>query len=259
MQPQEIIEMYNKGSRPSDIARVASVRTRVVRKVLEDAGIDVGPPNIYKPSIWDLDEDKRREAIKRRAAIGARVTREAGQRKLPAPVPVQAPEPVRVRITACEEVAVTKRTWRQIVQEVADAHKVSFDDIISPRRDKRSVAARHEAAWRMRNETTMSIPQIGQRLGGRDHTTALYSIKRHEAKLSGVPIKPKKTAVRPPVSPTFWTPERLSIANGMRASGATYTKICEALSASSPEAVQNALKRHRRFVEAAQCAMGMAA
>ena len=258
MQPQEIIEMYNKGSRPSDIAFKANVRTRVIRKVLADAGIEVDPASLHKPSIWDLDEDRRRDAIIRRAASAARAARAqiaASQPVIAAPVPPPAPKPAppppppppvsqRLRILACVEIDVTKRTWRQIVQEVADKHRVCFNDILSPRRNKESVAARHEAAWRMRKETTMSLPQIGQRLGGKDHTTVLYAIKRHEANITGVPMKMRNTWVRP-AAPTYWTDDKCQEALSLRDQGMTYREIWELVGGASEDAVRCAIARAR--------------
>lgn len=75
--------------------------------------------------------------------------------------------------------------WRGIALEVCKKHGIKFTDLCSDRRDRKAVSARHEAAYRMRNETTLSLPQIGKRLGGKDHTSILYGINRHEARLAG--------------------------------------------------------------------------
>jgi hypothetical protein len=242
MQPQDMIEMYNKGSRPSDIAFKANVRTRVVRKVLADAGIEVDPASLHKPSIWDLDEDKRRDAIIRRAASGARAALAASQRKLPAPVPVKAPEPVRVRIIACEEVEQPKpkRAWKDIVAEVAEQHKVTVLDIMSARRNRTIVAARQEAMYRLRHETPLSSAQIG-RLLKRDHTTVLWAVERHGAMLRGEVFT---QASRPPRgAPTFWTPEKINEAETMRWRGYTFKRIAELIGASSGSAVREKLEK----------------
>lgn len=70
---------------------------------------------------------------------------------------------------------------KQIVRQVAQKHGVSVKDVYSVRRDRPSVAARHEAMYRLREETTLSLPQIGRLLGGRDHTTVLHGIRKHAA------------------------------------------------------------------------------
>lgn len=75
--------------------------------------------------------------------------------------------------------------WKQIVAEVCERHGVPFRDIVSQRRDRKTAKARAEACYRLRMETTLSLPQIGRKLGGRDHTTILHSVRRYEARLEG--------------------------------------------------------------------------
>lgn len=78
---------------------------------------------------------------------------------------------------------IPKAHWKTILEEVSEKHGVSIIDIRSARRDYKTARARHEAAWRMRHETDLSSPQIAVRLGGRDHTTILHSIKRHQERI----------------------------------------------------------------------------
>lgn len=73
--------------------------------------------------------------------------------------------------------------WRQIIAEVAFKHDVTALDIMSWRRGS-VIAARQEAWWRIRQETTMSIPQIG-RLVQRDHSTLCWGMKQHERRMRG--------------------------------------------------------------------------
>lgn len=70
--------------------------------------------------------------------------------------------------------------WKRILDETATKHCVSVDDIISPRRDRAILPARYEAIWRMKAETAMSLPAIGRRLGGRDHTTIINALKKYQ-------------------------------------------------------------------------------
>jgi hypothetical protein len=72
--------------------------------------------------------------------------------------------------------------WKVIIHETAKKHSVTFNEIVSPQRSHLIVLARHECCYRMAMETTMSLPQIGRRLGGRDHTTVLHGIRRHAAR-----------------------------------------------------------------------------
>lgn len=75
--------------------------------------------------------------------------------------------------------------WKRIVEEVCIAHQVSKPELLGSQRERRIVLARHEAMYRMKTETVMSLPQIGRRLGGKDHTTVLHGIRCHEARMVG--------------------------------------------------------------------------
>jgi hypothetical protein len=67
--------------------------------------------------------------------------------------------------------------WRRIVLEVAEKHRVTHAMIVGQSRERRTTAARHEAVFRVFCETLLSLPEIGMRFGGRDHTTALHSLR----------------------------------------------------------------------------------
>lgn len=69
--------------------------------------------------------------------------------------------------------------YRVILREVSQKHGIPVKQIVGEQRSRAIVAARHEAMYRMAHETRMSLPQIGQRLGGRDHTTCLHGIRMH--------------------------------------------------------------------------------
>ena len=70
--------------------------------------------------------------------------------------------------------------WKRICLETCNKHNVAFNELISPRRDKKLVRARYEVMWRMKKETSMSFPAIGRRLGGRDHSTIIVGVRRYE-------------------------------------------------------------------------------
>jgi len=68
----------------------------------------------------------------------------------------------------------------RIISEVALQYGLSSRDIKSQRQSGNLVEARHKTAWRLRNETLMSLPQIGRLLGGRDHSTIISSLRRYQ-------------------------------------------------------------------------------
>jgi chromosomal replication initiation ATPase DnaA len=73
-----------------------------------------------------------------------------------------------------------------ILFEVSVRFGVSPSQLLSKDRHKSIARARHVAAWLMR-QTGLSFPEIGRALGGRDHTTAMNSVRRVEACLSTDP------------------------------------------------------------------------
>jgi hypothetical protein len=74
--------------------------------------------------------------------------------------------------------------WKRIALEVAAKHRLLLVDLLSVRRNRALVEARHEAMYRMKTETSMSFPEIGRRLGGRDHTTVMHGVRRHMVRVA---------------------------------------------------------------------------
>lgn len=68
-------------------------------------------------------------------------------------------------------------TIRAIVAAVCEHCDVSRVDLLSPRRSNSVVRPRQIAMWLARSLTTASLPEIGRRLGGRDHTTILHGVR----------------------------------------------------------------------------------
>ena len=65
-----------------------------------------------------------------------------------------------------------------ILTAVAHAHKCGVDQIRSATRITRIVHARQHACALIRELTSMSYPQIGRAIGGRDHATVVHSVQR---------------------------------------------------------------------------------
>lgn len=69
-------------------------------------------------------------------------------------------------------------SMKSVINIVANYYSVKPDDIIGKRRKQRFVVPRMVAAFLMRDQLGISFPRIGRKLGGRDHTTAIYSYKK---------------------------------------------------------------------------------
>lgn len=67
---------------------------------------------------------------------------------------------------------------RQIIEKTAKYFQISYEDIISPKRDKQIVVPRQVAMYLLRSELHLSFPKIAQELGRKDHTTAMHSVEK---------------------------------------------------------------------------------
>lgn len=71
-----------------------------------------------------------------------------------------------------------------IIKAVSDVTKISVSEISADRRFNQIVNARHVYFYLARNLTTQSLPAIGRKVGGRDHTTVINGINRVERALT---------------------------------------------------------------------------
>ena len=67
---------------------------------------------------------------------------------------------------------------KKIVKAVADFYDIEEKDLLHRSRKKDVVKPRQIAMYLMREELKSSYPVIGERLGGRDHTTAIHSCEK---------------------------------------------------------------------------------
>ena len=63
---------------------------------------------------------------------------------------------------------------RSIIHAVSDVFDVSVEDIIGPKRDKKTSLARHAAMYLMRKVTERPFTDIGKQLGNRHHATVMH-------------------------------------------------------------------------------------
>ncbi|HZC15625.1 MAG TPA: chromosomal replication initiator protein DnaA [Caulobacteraceae bacterium] len=72
-------------------------------------------------------------------------------------------------------------TVDEIQKVVAEHYGMRQADLISERRNRAIARPRQAAMWLTKHLTTRSLPDIGRRFGGRDHTTVLHAVRRIEA------------------------------------------------------------------------------
>ncbi len=71
-----------------------------------------------------------------------------------------------------------KTTPQLILKSVSDFYNISPSDLIKRSRKKEIVRPRQIAMYLLREETKSSFPEIGQKLGGRDHSTVIHAYEK---------------------------------------------------------------------------------
>ena len=70
-----------------------------------------------------------------------------------------------------------KVTIEEIQRKVADHYNIRLSDMIGPKRVRTIARPRQMAMYLAKHLTTRSLPEIGRRFGGRDHTTIMHGVK----------------------------------------------------------------------------------
>ncbi|WP_126978865.1 chromosomal replication initiator protein DnaA [Frigidibacter oleivorans] len=71
-------------------------------------------------------------------------------------------------------------TVEEIQRKVAEHYNVRLSDLIGPKRVRTIARPRQIAMYLCKHMTTRSLPEIGRRFGGRDHTTIMHGIRKVE-------------------------------------------------------------------------------
>ena len=73
-----------------------------------------------------------------------------------------------------------KVTVEEIQRKVSEHYNIRLSEIIGPRRVRVIARPRQVAMYLSKQLTTRSLPDIGRRFGGRDHTTVMHGVRRIE-------------------------------------------------------------------------------
>ncbi|MGD1933036.1 MAG: helix-turn-helix domain-containing protein, partial [Candidatus Phaeomarinobacter sp.] len=71
-------------------------------------------------------------------------------------------------------------TIDDIQRKAADHYNLRLADMSSPRRSRSVARPRQVAMYLCKHLTTRSLPEIGRKFGGRDHTTVLHGVNKIE-------------------------------------------------------------------------------
>jgi len=132
-------------------------------------------PEIVR-SIEQIRAEKRAEALQAERERSAAMAMELDRRR-------EEEAKKRLSLAAVAmyraiDVRDSKTPVRPLIERVGAFHGVSFDEIIGPRRDRKTVAARFDAIAAVHKaRPDLSTPQLG-RIFNRDHTSILHALSR---------------------------------------------------------------------------------
>lgn len=143
------------------------------------AAVPVDPPPRTEPK---FKPSKQRDLRKEFEEYAARWEIEESKRK--------AREAEAASISAIQEGRAVRRPFfiNHIIRVVANHYLVSPLDIISARRTATVVRPRQVAMYLAKTLTLNSLPEVGRRFGGRDHTTVLHAVRKIGALIEVDPI-----------------------------------------------------------------------
>ena len=73
-----------------------------------------------------------------------------------------------------------KISVEEIQRRVAEHYNIRLSDMIGPKRLRNFARPRQVAMFLCKQLTSRSLPEIGRRFGGRDHTTVMHGVRRIE-------------------------------------------------------------------------------
>jgi len=73
-----------------------------------------------------------------------------------------------------------KTSIEDIQRRTAEFYKLDLRDFHSPQRSRRVARPRQVAMYLAKQLTSRSLPEIGRKFGGRDHTTVMHAVKKIE-------------------------------------------------------------------------------
>ena len=151
---------------PDQDTRLAILKSRA--EELARAGRMTVPTDVIEHIAGDLNYGSPREFIGafHKAATYADLTKQ--------PLTLASARHILGQASA----AAKKVSIEYIQRKTAEFYKLELRDFQSPQRSRRVARPRQVAMFLARELTMRSLPEIGKRFGGRDHTTVLHACRR---------------------------------------------------------------------------------
>jgi hypothetical protein len=124
---------------------------------------------------------RHRERMERMAPKAPAQVHEALPEPLPLVLALPPEEPVETPPSAVPVPWIGRVDIKRITEAVSDHFGITRRDLYSRRRTKEIVLPRQIAMYLAKTVTLKSLPEVGRRIGGRDHTTVLHAVRKIEA------------------------------------------------------------------------------
>lgn len=171
---EERLRSRFEGGMIADVSRPDfETRAAILRKKADELGLEIDPEALKFIASNIVNNIRELEGALNRVLVSSQLSNE----KLTLPF-----------VSSClsELVSSGKKkgiTHKHIFKVVSEFYDVSQDDLVIKGRKKAVVRPRQVAIYLMRSELNYSYPGIGERLGGRDHTTAMHAFEKIKKEL----------------------------------------------------------------------------
>ena len=161
------------GIEPAD----RTLRLGILERKLAQLGRPMGQPGLNaRPEVLQFLADRFTDSVRElEGALNTLVARMGEQVQALSLDEAQAI--LRPHLRGAEK----RITVDDIQKAAAEHYGMKQADLISERRNRAVARPRQAAMWLAKSLTTRSLPDIGRRFGGRDHTTVLHAVRRIEA------------------------------------------------------------------------------
>jgi len=140
------------------------------------AKLENGPPCDIAPEVIEFLARRITSNIRELEGALTRLIAYAGYRKCPVDLDF-----TREVLAEALKAHDRKISIDDIQRRVADHYRIKPSDMVSARRAREIARPRQVAMYLAKRLTPRSLPEIGRRFGGRDHTTVIHAVKRIEA------------------------------------------------------------------------------
>jgi chromosomal replication initiator protein len=171
---EERLRSRFEGGMIADVSRADfETRMAILRKKSEELGLEIEQPALEFIASNIINNIRELEGALNRVFVSSQLSNE----KL-----------TLAFVSSClsELVSSGKRkgiTHKHIFRVVSEFYDINQDDLVIKGRKKEIVRPRQVAIYLMRSELNYSYPGIGEKLGGRDHTTAMHAFEKIKKEL----------------------------------------------------------------------------